>query len=134
MPLTATITSHVNGPDVSVHLVVSNESTSNVVHIEPRHLLQDEGSLGSILEIRSEGKSIPFLGRMAKARAVSPETMVAIPNGGHVTGDANITALFQFTPGRHVYQIQYEAFIPGAAPGEPLIDIKSAPVTFTLEH
>lgn len=133
MNATATITSEILKEHIHIHLILHNTSDQVSLEVEKRQLFQSELSLGSLVDLNCEGKPVPFIGSMAKVHSATGAGVIHLLPGASALGDADITKLFAFLPGKHSYQISYHAFVSVLGEDDKLLEIKSEPAIFVFE-
>lgn len=132
MNVSTTLEPRVQGGRVVVTLTLRNPSDGQSLEVEPRQLFQEEGSLGSLLEVSCDGKPVAYRGPMIKRAETLPEHMLMLEPGKEMTSHADITALFNFLPGQHTYTIQYEAYVTGTKTKDTLVKLYSSPEKFSF--
>ncbi len=136
MTAIATLEPKATNHRIDIHLTIRNTSARASLRVEKWQLFQPQLSLGSLVELTCEGKSVAYIGPMAKLAASKEADLLRMKPGATLTGNAEITNLFAFLDGKHVYQVSYDAFIKSvgdAGEDTGLLEIKSEPATFSFD-
>ncbi len=116
---------------VTVVLSIRNPPSGEILQLEPRQLLRESDSVASMLELTCNGKPVSYRGKMEKSAATTSEQMILLKPGQDITGQADLTAQYDFLPGQHTYAVRYEAFATESNKGT-LVALSSATKSFVF--